>query len=92
MSLLFPLLTILEASGAILYLWKPSETGLSLTRLGFVFLIFCITGGLLFGWGWTIKKSNQIKVQKKQKNAFYNTLLDALKTKKSKKMITYIKK
>lgn len=64
MSLLFPLLTILEASGAILYLWKPSETGLSLTRLGFVFLIFCITSGLLFGWGWTIKKSNQIRINR----------------------------
>ncbi|MHC1771401.1 MAG: hypothetical protein AB9907_06605 [Flexilinea sp.] len=64
MSFLFPLLTILEASGAILYLWKPSETGLSITRLCFVLLISCITVGLLLGWVWTIKKSNQITINR----------------------------
>ena len=54
-----PLLTILEAFCAIFFIWKPSETGLSLIRSGFILNVFFAACLIWAGWLWYFKKNGQ---------------------------------
>lgn len=55
-----PSLTILEAFCAIFFLWKPSETGLSLIRSGFILIVFIAACLIWAGWLWYFKKNGPV--------------------------------
>lgn len=69
--LIIPLLTILEAFFAILFLWKPAKDGLSPVRISFILIIVLVSCLMCAGWLWLFKHHGQLYKNCPVQKAFF---------------------